>query len=225
MSGVVGLGERRASASRYPPAAADERFVAHPADLEVFLDDAVAIAVWVRSSPRLTEVGRILARSSVRLEEAIGVGPEAAARVVARALDGIGADTGPLAEDVQRLVTLFVDLVGAERVGLRLLSLAHAMCPRFHVDRVPVRLLCTYAGPSTEWCAGADADRRALRALVSSGACEPCLRPGAIIRSARPVDVVLFKGDAWPGREGHGVVHRSPSVEGDRRLFLSVEAQ
>jgi hypothetical protein len=36
-----------------------------------------------------------------------------------------------------------------EAIGLRIHVLADTMCPRFHVDRVPVRLLCTYRGPGT----------------------------------------------------------------------------
>ena len=36
-------------------------------------------------------------------------------------------------------------------VGLRLTALGHAMCPRFHVDRVPCRLATTYFGSATEW--------------------------------------------------------------------------
>jgi hypothetical protein len=39
----------------------------------------------------------------------------------------------------------------ADQVGFRLLSLSHPMCPGFHVDRVNLRLVYTYAGPGTEW--------------------------------------------------------------------------
>jgi hypothetical protein len=50
--------------------------------------------------------------------------------------------------DVTWLVAAYTCLVGARRVGLRLRVLDGAMCPRFHVDNVPLRLLTTYAGPA-----------------------------------------------------------------------------
>jgi len=38
--------------------------------------------------------------------------------------------------------------------GTRITTLDRAMCPRFHVDRVPVRLIVTWGGPGTQWLAG-----------------------------------------------------------------------
>ncbi len=52
--------------------------------------------------------------------------------------------------------------LGARRVGLRLRVLDKAMCPRFHVDHVPVRLITTYAGVGSEWLAEGAMDRRQL---------------------------------------------------------------
>ena len=48
--------------------------------------------------------------------------------------------------DVSWLVSAFACLLGAKRIGLRLRALDKAMCPRFHVDHVPVRLITTYCG-------------------------------------------------------------------------------
>jgi hypothetical protein len=37
-------------------------------------------------------------------------------------------------------------------------------------------------------------------------------------------DVALFKGEAWEGNEGFGVVHRSPSVpDNTQRLLLTID--
>ncbi|MEF8706149.1 MAG: DUF1826 domain-containing protein [Candidatus Accumulibacter sp. UW27] len=43
---------------------------------------------------------------------------------------------------------------------MRLDVVRQAMCPRLHVDRVGIRLLCTYRCPGTEWVESAAVDRR-----------------------------------------------------------------
>lgn len=108
-----------------------------------------------------------------------------------------------LLADIDRLVELYVDLMGCPAVGLRLEVLGRAMCPRFHVDRVGLRMLVTYRGPATEWL---DED-------------------GAIGR-AMPFDLVLLKGSLWPGNETRGAIHRSPAVPDGQapRVLLALDA-
>jgi len=53
-------------------------------------------------------------------------------------------------QDVARLTGLYCDLFDLTHVGLRLRSLDHAMCPKFHVDSITCRLICTYGGTATE---------------------------------------------------------------------------
>lgn len=123
-------------------------------------------------------------------------------------------------EDLNFLLRLYADLMGAEAVGVRLNTLSSDMCPRFHVDRVGVRLLCTYAGPATEWLENSQVVRSAL------GATGEVPRPGARVQTLERFDVALLKGEAWPGNTGNGAVHRSPAIakDGLRRLLLSIEA-
>lgn len=108
--------------------------------------------------------------------------------------------------DAEWLRDLFAELLGASRIGIRLAAVRRAMCPRFHVDRVGVRMLTTYTGPSTEYLDECDVVRPNLARLEDAAA------PRATIRRAAPFDVVLLKGEAWPGNEHHGIVHRSPAV-------------
>ena len=94
-----------------------------------------------------------------------------------------------------------------------------------HVDRVGVRMLVTYSGPGTEWLADADVDRARLG---EAGQDLPddqngVMRPGAVIRSVAPFAVTLLKGEAWPGAEGFGAVHRSPDPGGAPRALLRVD--
>jgi len=53
--------------------------------------------------------------------------------------------------DLDKLIDMYRCLFEPQAVGLRLHVLQGTMCPRFHTDRVPVRLLCTYQGVGTEW--------------------------------------------------------------------------
>lgn len=134
-----------------------------------------------------------------------------------------GAPNDALTADMIHLVEIFSMLTGAVEVGLRLHVLNGAMCPRFHTDRVLLRLICTYLGPGTEWLDNGNVrrDRLGHRADGVSD-----LESGAIIDSAEikqmPAGAIgLFKGEAWAGAAGHAAVHRSPAVQdvGPRLLF------
>jgi hypothetical protein len=129
--------------------------------------------------------------------------------------------------DIEHLVELFRDLFEPEGLGLRLRTLEKAMCPRFHVDKVPVRLVCTYGGPGTEWLPNDAADR----AKLGHGACGlPDAKSGLIldpaaVRSMPAHAVGLLKGTLWEGNAGRGAIHRSPkpTPEQPRRLLLTLD--
>jgi hypothetical protein len=120
-------------------------------------------------------------------------------------------------EVARPVVELFADLFEAHRVGVRLCLADRPMCPRFHVDDVVCRLVVTLAGPGSEFLDDRDAHRAALG--VHQSAVE---RPGATIHRLEPLDVGLFKGEAWPGMAGRAVVHRSPPGA-TRRLVMTVD--
>lgn len=118
--------------------------------------------------------------------------------------------------DITDLVQAYGFLLGASRIGLRLRVLEKAMCPRFHIDHVPVRLITTYVGAGSEWLEEGAVDR----ALILQGGAGPSTEP----RKLSTGDVALFKGERWSGNEGRGVIHRSPGVaDGDRRLMLTLD--
>lgn len=115
------------------------------------------------------------------------------------------------------LVRLFGDLFEAERLGVRLTLSSGPMCPRFHVDDVVCRLVLTLAGSGSEFLSEADVRRKSLGARPSN-----VEREGATIHQLAPLEVGLFKGEAWPGTRGRGIVHRSPAGSG-RRLVMTVD--
>lgn len=92
------------------------------------------------------------------------------------------------------------------------------MCPRFHVDHVPVRLLTTYAGVGSQWLKEGAMDRRRL-AQPEAEPVDP-----QVIQQFCCGDVGLLKGEKWHGNEGLGLIHRSPEpAPGERRLILTLD--
>ncbi|AAU91619.1 conserved hypothetical protein [Methylococcus capsulatus str. Bath] len=139
-----------------------------------------------------------------------------------RALEG----HDPWWRDVARLTVAFCDLFETGSVGLRLRTLNQAMCPRFHVDFVPCRLVCTYGGLGTEWLADDEVDRSKLGLAGSKGLADE--DSGLILGRVRAMPahaVALMKGATWAGRDYPGVVHRSPrpTSEQPRRLLLTLD--
>ncbi len=129
--------------------------------------------------------------------------------------------------DIAMLVSAFCELFERREVGLRLNTLDKAMCPRFHVDRVPVRMICSYGGIGTEWLPEYALDRTKL-AMGSRGL--PDAESGLIddltaIRQMPAYAVGLMKGEHWEGNEGYGLVHRSPQPTAvqPRRLLLTLD--
>ncbi|TVQ50035.1 MAG: DUF1826 domain-containing protein [Gammaproteobacteria bacterium] len=123
--------------------------------------------------------------------------------------------------DVAALAELYASLLEPDALGARLHQLSGPMCPRLHVDRVGIRLLCTYAGPGTEWLD----DPLAERQLLGPGAgglsdeASGLIREPADLRVIPAGAIALLKGEAFPDNVGGGVIHRSPHDPAPRLLF------
>ncbi len=107
------------------------------------------------------------------------------------------------------------ELLGCERIGVRLAKLHRPMCPRFHVDQVPCRLLATINGPGTEWIAANDVDPQLFGARDTE---DLPIKTGGSLRQLKSGQWSLLKGGAWQ-EEFNGVVHRSPHQDGNRLLL------
>ncbi len=195
-----------------------------PAGLADVYQDEVNIAIWQRQLPDdvLGVVGRVLKGRPVTAS--MTVTPQNVAAGVEEALGS--DDTQALSDDVASLVQMFCELFALKRVGLRLTTLDRAMCPRFHTDLVPCRMITTYSGVATQWLPHAAVDR----AFLGSGSDgRPDAQTGLYlsdseIQQVETGDVALLKGDGWVGNEGAGLVHRSPTVPcGEQRLLLTVD--
>ncbi|WP_298185715.1 DUF1826 domain-containing protein [uncultured Pseudomonas sp.] len=187
------------------------------------LRDEVNLAVWQRQLPApVSDFATALLAQGEPLGHAIVLelgNPESTPNLSGlvdryRDLPGQAA----FVADIRWLVSAFACLFDAKRIGLRLRILDNAMCPRFHVDHVPVRLITSYAGAGSEWLAEGVMARRRL----GDPAAEPS--DAALIERAKAGDVLLAKGERWIGNEGAGLIHRSPSPAlAERRLLLTLD--
>lgn len=194
-----------------------------PKVLTGILDDGVNLALWQRQLPaHIADFGRLLLSLNQPLAESLCLEmPNDDAppnlRGLASGFSDLEGYEGFIA-DVSWLVSAFACLLGAQRIGLRLRVLDKAMCPRFHVDHVPVRLITTYAGGGSQWLKEGAMDRRQL----GKPDAEP--QDDSLIQRIASGEVALLKGEKWHGNEGFGLIHRSPQLApGERRLILTLD--
>jgi len=128
--------------------------------------------------------------------------------------DGPGRNA--LVEDLALLSEIVRELLGCSEAGLRLARVGRAMCPGWHIDRVGIRLVCTYQGSGTEWLDDQDVDRFDLQS--------DRLRNSPLVQ-ASPGEIVLLKGALWQENEAFGAVHRSPEpgVSKTLRTLVTVD--
>lgn len=184
---------------------------------EVLMDD-VNLAVWQRTLyPEISAFADRLAGRPLDLTQSLDVREERV--VLGELLERAPFDGCALFRaDLEWLLEAFACLTGARRIGLRLRSLDRAMCPRFHVDHVPLRLVTTYAGPASQWLV----EGAMARTRLGESTAEPA--DSALIRQMAAGDVGVFKGEKWAGNPGRGIVHRSPQpASGERRLLLTLD--
>ncbi|MBD8096862.1 DUF1826 domain-containing protein [Pseudomonas fluorescens] len=192
-----------------------------PLALSDILEDGVNLALWQRQLPlHIAEFGALLVALDEPLAEALVI--ELSDDDTAPNLQGLASGCRDLEgydgfiADVSWLVSAFACLLGARRIGVRLRLLDKAMCPRFHVDHVPVRLITTYAGVGSQWLREGVMDRRRLS--------QPDAEPSERIEHIHCGEVALLKGTKWHGNEHHGLIHRSPALKAnERRLILTLD--
>jgi hypothetical protein len=130
-----------------------------------------------------------------------------------------------MAQDISLIADIYSELLGCDEIALRLEAPSKAMCPRFHVDRTGIRLICTYRGQGTEWIDDRWVDRSKLGqgSLGLADDASGLFDARTTVEAAAPFDVLLLKGSLWQENIGRGAIHRSPSViagSGSRILLV-----
>ena len=150
--------------------------------------EEINIAIWKRELiPNISHSANFVLTKNPNLKLAVTASPKNISKILEEAI-GIEDDAIALIIDVKDIVDIFCCLFDVNQVGLRLVSLNHAMCPRFHVDNVPCRLLTTYCGNGTEWlnhdCVNRKSSVHAQMVCLMIG--RACLRT-----------TLIFKNFAW----------------------------
>ncbi len=193
------------------PAARDVIIGRDPDILADIRDPGIAAAIWRRTpDPEFQRWVNALPKDN--LPELRTVVPVHLAEAAVRAAcesHGLPAcrERDMLASDVGALALMLAKTLTVRLLRLRLDVSEDVMCPKFHLDNVRARLLCTYRGPGTEY--------------VPENVAE---EPGRI-RQVPPGGVAVFRGRQWSCGERTALLHRSPAATpaGGPRLLLVID--
>ncbi|MEZ8822972.1 DUF1826 domain-containing protein [Vibrio amylolyticus] len=198
---------------------------AQPTVLSDIYKDDINIAIWQRSFGKdLTDAVSQFLINNRSFEKALSLSPDNAFTKIESATDGSAPKA--LIENIAELVDMFCYLFELKEAGVRLATLNNAMCPRFHVDHVPCRLVTTYHGSATQWIENHKVNRSKLGhgSLGQADAISGLYPQESDIQQLTCGDVALLKGERWSGNENLGLVHRSPSdLSGETRLLLTLD--
>ncbi|RZV13524.1 DUF1826 domain-containing protein [Aliarcobacter butzleri] len=191
-----------------------------PTVLSDIYKEEINIAIWQRQ--KQFSVKEFLALNPTFKKEMILTPQDAFSRVS----ESFNNNMSEVSEDIAGLVDMFCYLFELKQVGMRLKVLDKAMCPKFHVDKVPCRLVTTYQGTATEWLPYELVDQTKLGWGCNGLAdCESGLyKSESDIQQLNCGDVALIKGTLWEGNENAGLVHRSPElITNEKRLILTLD--
>ena len=105
----------------------------------------INIAIWRRQ--KQFTVKEFLALNPTFQKEMVLTPQDALSRIS----ESFNKNMTEVSEDIALLVEMFCYLFELKQVGMRLKVLDKAMCPKFHVDKVPCHLVTTYQGMATQW--------------------------------------------------------------------------
>lgn len=199
----------------------------HVSGLAEIYRESINMCIWQRQLPVLliNYVEKLIENKHWSMRTVVDV--KSIYDEIYSALPTLNDEGGRLAltEDVTAIATLFADLFELTSVGVRFSILDRTMCPRFHTDNLPCRLVTTYMGKGTEWLPEYAVDRSKL-GHVSSGLAD---RDSGVylkkddIQTLAEGEVALMKGSGWDGCKT-ALVHRSPEINSDdKRLILTLD--
>lgn len=135
----------------------------------------------------------------------------------------------PWLRELRALADLFVRAADPRTIHALFGAVRDHRCPKFHVDAYRARLVCTFAGPTTEWIPGELVDWGAAEGgfcATIEAANLAIARDPSNVRRAANGDALVMKGRTWPGIDGRGAMHRSPPLApGESRLVLILTSE
>ena len=200
-----------------------------PEDLSAIRTTGVNLAVWERSESRCcsSAIDSLLSASEAVALDLDPAEKTEIEREVTRLVGRHGTTdaAGALALDIWNLVGLFCRIAGTKRARVRLERIQDDGCLLFHADTLLLRMLCTYAGPGTEWL---ENDNARYDELGSQGRSLEDANGAIVIDPSRiqrvpPWHVALFSGRLRLGTPP--LIHRSCPVptEREHRIRLCID--
>ena len=112
-----------------------------------------------------------------------------------------------LLNDICLLAHKSSELFASAYLRLRFDVVTTNKCPKFHIDHVAARLLCTYRGAGTEYSFLDDQKRPTEKFSTPNCA------------------AIVLRGTKWPTDCANNLVHRSPEIndENETRLLLVID--
>ena len=185
-----------------------------PAILDRIRDKAVELAIWERN-PQESFAAWLDALPAEHLPDARAVADDNGVEAtIAAMLDDArtpqGAMRDLLLDDIAGLARRFMTIMDSATVDIRLESIDHNACWKFHRDCVEARLLATYRGPGTQW----------IPPALGEAALDGQKDYRGPIQSLSRFAAGMFKGSC--AAPASGIVHRSPPIDGKgvTRLLL-----
>lgn len=198
----------------------------NPTVLAEIYQDSTNLCIWQRQlDSTITQYIDTLLKHVITREIRIIVSSNDVAELILEKFPTYSGSEA-FADDVKNLVMMFTDLFGLEYVGIRLSILNKTMCPRFHTDNLPCRLVTTYVGSGTEWLPEYAVDRSKLGAGAKGlpDTISGIYLDSNSIQQLTAGDVALLKGSGWLGNEDQAIVHRSPELAfNEKRLLLTLD--
>ena len=196
----------------------------HPIVFSDIYNSEINIAIWKRKLPATLQdsVKKFLALNPTFQKRMILKPQDAHSRLS----ESFNNNMAEVSENIAELVDMFCYLFELKEAAMRLKVLDGAMCPKFHIDRVPCRLVTTYQSTASEWLPHEVLDYTKL----GWGNNELPDSKSGLYQSENDIqqlncgDVALLKGTLWEGNENAGLVHRSPVVPAnEKRLVLTLD--
>ena len=205
-----------------------------PSVLHEILEVEVLLAVWKRASIKEIEPALqffLSAQQPVRVDITSSELARCGQHLGEKFLDvspEIQAACEALAEDFKDLAGKFSTISGRQHLRLRFERVEDDGCALFHVDSLPMRMLCTYAGPGTQWLEEDNVRRDQLgsRGRNLNDANAAIIVDDRKIHTESAWHVLIFKGRLWESYGySEGLVHRSAPVRHPRdfRLRLTID--
>lgn len=122
-----------------------------------------------------------------------------------------------LTKDLIRIAEMFSKAAGSDYIRVCVECVTRNKCTLFHCDYYSLRLVTTYFGKGTVWTNNSNVNRK----MLGCGDNKLIIKDQRKIKTLRPFDIAILKGETYRHNKGNGIVHRSPDIkEKEYRIFV-----